>query len=348
MEYRLEKESGPLHAKIYTVRLHLGQKEYVGTERTMQLAQRAAAQSALADQDESFHLPGKMSKGRSETCLDTSFSFSASPSPVVILNHWAVRNHLRANFVFLNDQFVTIANQPRHLCFYRLHLGSDLHFDGHGSSHQQARTHCALNALNFLRQKPLSPPSTPQLTSPKKTRTTKSDISLMYERAKQLGLTVRTEWKDPLTVTYRIGEEYVSTGQGFNRHSAKQQAAERMLSILPVDDDQAIPTINPITRLYQLAQARQVHLEFSSRGQRLVGRRQVHHSNPVRRKRRGRRSRPDEAIGQTSRCRAPVGEIRADDRLASSTAQRFAQTAGTQREDREETCTVRRRSDQKR
>ena len=243
----------------------------------MQLAQRAAAQLALADQsvgnssdEEKFHLHGKLTSRERERRLASLLLLrrSASPSsPVLIVNNWAVRNHLRANFVFLNEQFVTIGTQTRQLCFYRLHLGSDLHFDGHGSSHQQARSHCALNALHFLRQQPLSPPSTPQLSSAKKARTTKSDISLMYERAKQLGLTVRTDWDDPLTVTYRIGEEYLSTGQGFNRHLAKQQAAEKMLSILRVDNEQrtptkSVPAINPITRLYQLAQARQVQLDF--------------------------------------------------------------------------------------
>ncbi|CAF4065903.1 unnamed protein product, partial [Adineta steineri] len=34
VEYRLDKESGPAHAKMYTVRLHLGDKDYVGTERS--------------------------------------------------------------------------------------------------------------------------------------------------------------------------------------------------------------------------------------------------------------------------------------------------------------------------
>ncbi|CAF2403176.1 unnamed protein product [Rotaria sp. Silwood2] len=49
VEYRLEKESGPAHAKIYTVRLYVGDKDYVGTERSIKLAQRAAAQLALDD-----------------------------------------------------------------------------------------------------------------------------------------------------------------------------------------------------------------------------------------------------------------------------------------------------------
>lgn len=80
----------------------------------------------------------------------------------------------------------------------------------------------------------------------------------MYERAKQLGLNVRMEIIDPFTVTYYLGEKYSATGKGFNKHSAKQIAAEKILEILPKSQKQ----INPITRIYQLAQARQVKIEF--------------------------------------------------------------------------------------
>jgi len=49
VEYQLEKESGPAHAKIYTIRLHFGEKQYTGIDRSIKLAQRAAAQIALDD-----------------------------------------------------------------------------------------------------------------------------------------------------------------------------------------------------------------------------------------------------------------------------------------------------------
>ena len=49
-EYHLEKESGPAHAKIYTIQLRLGDKQYTGVDRSIKLAQRAAAQNALEDQ----------------------------------------------------------------------------------------------------------------------------------------------------------------------------------------------------------------------------------------------------------------------------------------------------------
>jgi hypothetical protein len=77
----------------------------------------------------------------------------------------------------------------------------------------------------------------------------------MYERAKQLALPVRLESNDPFTVTYYIGEKYCATGKGFNKHSAKQSAAEKILELLP-------KMTNPITRVYQLAQIRQVKIEF--------------------------------------------------------------------------------------
>jgi len=80
----------------------------------------------------------------------------------------------------------------------------------------------------------------------------------MYERAKQLGLSVRMESNDPFTVTYYIGEKYSAIGKGFNKHSAKQSAAEKILEILPINNNQQ----NPITRIYQLAQIRQVKIEF--------------------------------------------------------------------------------------
>lgn len=76
----------------------------------------------------------------------------------------------------------------------------------------------------------------------------------MYERAKQLALPVRLEIIDPVTVRYLIGEKYSATGHGLNKHTAKQSAAEQLLAILP--------QTNPISRVYQLAQSRQVKIEF--------------------------------------------------------------------------------------
>lgn len=49
IEFKLEKESGPAHAKTYTVQLHFGEKQYTGVDRSIKLAQRAAAQIALDD-----------------------------------------------------------------------------------------------------------------------------------------------------------------------------------------------------------------------------------------------------------------------------------------------------------
>jgi hypothetical protein len=99
----------------------------------------------------------------------------------------------------------------------------------------------------------------PSSPTPKIKHPIKSEISLMYERAKQLGLSVRVESIDPFTVTYHIGEKYSASGKGFNQYSAKQSAAEKMLQILPSNNIQQNP--NPITRIYQLAQQRQVKIE---------------------------------------------------------------------------------------
>ncbi|CAF5097494.1 unnamed protein product, partial [Rotaria magnacalcarata] len=81
-EYQLEKESGPAHAKVYSVRLRLGDKEYVGSDRSIKLAQRAAAQIALNDQT---HL---LSKDKSDKGINLS------KHPTVTLNAWAAQNHI--------------------------------------------------------------------------------------------------------------------------------------------------------------------------------------------------------------------------------------------------------------
>ncbi len=183
------------------------------------------------------------------------FVYLVISCPITALNTWASRNHLSIRYVLLNEQFPsTLTNRARVLFYYRLYLGQDLYFDGHGPTHQQARINCALNALYFLRHNPPSPPSTPQSSSSPALKT-KSEISLMYERAKQLGLPVRLEFNDPFTATYYIGEKYSATSKGFNKQSAKQSAAEKILEILP-------KTSNPLTRVYQLAQSRQVKIEF--------------------------------------------------------------------------------------
>jgi hypothetical protein len=110
----------------------------------------------------------------------------------------------------------------------------------------------------------------------------------MYERARQLGLSVLVECTEPLTITYHIGEEYSTTGTGSTKHAAKQIAAEKMLEILPLpkekskqkpnrkhnnqrkkfieqkgsNDYSLSEEINPITRLYQIGRAREKKIEF--------------------------------------------------------------------------------------
>ena len=173
-----------------------------------------------------------------EDCRDGN----TDQSPIVVLNSWANRSHTSIRYVLINEQS---------LFSYRVYLGDDFYFDGHASTDQQARINCALNALYFLQQNHFStPPSSPS------SQQTKSPISLMYERAQQLALPVRFQSIDSHTISYFLGEKYFATGHGFNRHAAKQSAAEKLLQILP--------QCNPLTRIYQLAQTRQVKLEFLS------------------------------------------------------------------------------------
>lgn len=117
----------------------------------------------------------------------------------------------------------------------------------------------------------------------------KSRISLMYERARQLGLPVRMEQPEPLTIIYQIGEEYSTTGIGSTKQLAKENAAEKMLEILPIPEEKgktkshrkyssqhqkfieqkgstdysSSERINPITRLYQIGRARNQEIQFT-------------------------------------------------------------------------------------
>ncbi|CAF3213795.1 unnamed protein product [Rotaria socialis] len=254
VEYRLEKEFGPVHRKIYTVRLHVDDKSYVGTEHSIKSAKYAAAQLALND----YHNAININNYDQDNSQINEFQ-----SPTVTLNIWSIQNHISIRYVLLNQQFKSNStNQSCILFYYRLYLGHNSYFDGHGYTHQQARTKCALDALFFLRQNQISTQhlNVPFLSNARKQHPRKSDISLMYERAKQLGHTVHITFDDPLTVTYVIGENYSATATGSTQQTAKQLAARKMLEILPSTNIQL--KLNPITRIYQSAQLRQVKIEF--------------------------------------------------------------------------------------
>lgn len=272
-EYQLEKESGPAHAKIYTILLSFGDKQYTGEGRSIKLAQRAAAETALEDQ-------------KSLLPTDNPKTILESPqSPTVVLNTWATQNHISTRYICLNEQYLSSStNRSQTLFIYRLFIGQDLQFDGHGTSRHRARINCACHALTFIQQNQMFPMLILSTETP-----TKSQISLMYERAKQLGLAVQIEHTDPLTVTYRIGNEYSTTGTGPTKQTAKEDAARQMLEILPEPSEKSTGKsnrknknqhrkfieqkgsnnysqaehINPITRLYQIGQARNEKIEFS-------------------------------------------------------------------------------------
>lgn len=117
---------------------------------------------------------------------------------------------------------------------------------------------------------------------------TKSSVSLMYERARHLGLPVQIENPEPCTIIYRIGENYQSMATGSTKQIAKTLAAEKMLEWLPEMEEKPAGKlkskrthqhrkfveqrgsldyatsheINSITRVYQIGQARHRKVEF--------------------------------------------------------------------------------------
>ena len=227
-------------------------------------------------------------------------------SPTVALNTWTAKHHIPIRYVLLHEEHLprsinSSSIHPRQIFYYRLYFGQHFYCDGYGSSYHQARTNCAWYALNYIYQNQEAIMQSIQSTSSQvrfyllsiyllkifliKIQQ-KSPISLMYERAQRLGLSVHVERNEPLTITYVIGEQYSTTGSGSTKQAAKQIAAEKMLEILPLpkekskhnrkhdrqhqkfieqkasNDYSLSEQINPITRLYQIARARNIKVEF--------------------------------------------------------------------------------------
>lgn len=258
LDYQLENESGPAHSKTFTIRLRFGDKEYRGVDRSIKLAQRAAAKIAFEDQRELFL----------ETNQQEDSTKTRSESATVLLNTWALQNHISTRYVLLQEE---------NLIFYRLFVGSERFFDGHGATRAEARQNCATMALNFFRENKV-----PVSTS---FNVEKSPVSLIYERARQLGLSIQMENPSPSTIVYRIGENYSSSATGSTKQIAKRLAAEKLLQILPKAelekknpkrthqqrkfieqrgslDYSRTEEINPITRIYQIGRAKNVRVEY--------------------------------------------------------------------------------------
>lgn len=140
----------------------MGEKQYVGVNRSIKLAQRAAAQTAL---DDHKHLsPTDTDKPELKSTLISSLVrilievyFSEHQSPTVALNTWAAQHYIPTQYILLNEQyFPPLNSRPQTVFCYRLYVGHDLYFDGYGSSHQRARTNCAHQALTFIDQNQMS------------------------------------------------------------------------------------------------------------------------------------------------------------------------------------------------
>lgn len=204
LEYRFEKESGPLHAKTYTVRLHVGEKNYLATESTMKLAQLTAAQKALDD-------------------------LKINSSPMTLLNTWAKRNHRSLSYRFFQEQRLPItSNRFRLIYHYRLYIDDDFFFDGYGCTHQQARLHCAQNAFYFLRSNTIHSP----VQSPTKSSNDFNPLTKIYQLAQQRQTKIECVQlfdHENVHIQMKFGDKYLVDGYGKNKYLAKRSAAEILL-----------------------------------------------------------------------------------------------------------------------
>lgn len=192
---------------MYTIRLHVGEKNYLATESTMKLAQLTAAQMALDD--------------------------LKIASPINLLNIWAKRNHRLVSYRFFQEQRLPISsNRFRLIYHYRVYLDDDFFFDGYGSTHQQARLHCAQNALYFLRSNVHSPATSP--TTPSKPNEI-NPLTKIYQLAQQRQVKIECLQlfdRDNVHIQMKFGDLHSVDGYGKNKYLAKRSAAESLLEKL--------------------------------------------------------------------------------------------------------------------
>ncbi|XP_017262175.1 double-stranded RNA-binding protein Staufen homolog 2 [Kryptolebias marmoratus] len=295
-QYKLLKERGPAHAKIFTVQLTLGEQVWEAEGTSIKKAQHSTAAKALAESI----LPRPAPRSPK---ADVN-SNPGSITPTVELNGLAMKRgepaiyrpldpkpmpNYRANYNFrgmINQRY----HYPVPKIFYvQLSVGSR-EFIGEGRTRQAARHNAAMKALQALCNEPIPerPPQSPEEKGETQegADASKSEISLVYEIALKRNLSVNFEvlkesgpphMKSFLT-RVSVGE-FSAEGEGNSKKLSKKRAA---LSILQdLKKLPFIPTVekpkthykkrtktilktapdygqgmNPISRLAQIQQAK--------------------------------------------------------------------------------------------
>ncbi|XP_049637770.1 double-stranded RNA-binding protein Staufen homolog 2 isoform X3 [Suncus etruscus] len=295
-QYKLLRERGPAHSKMFSVQLSLGEQTWESEGSSIKKAQQAAAKKALTEST----LPKPVQKPPKSNVNNNPGSIT----PTVELNGLAMKrgepaiyrpldpkpipNH-RANYNF-RGMYNQRYHCPMPKIFYvQLTVGNN-EFFGEGKTRQAARHNAAMKALQALQNEPI-PEKSSQNGEPGKEMdddkdANKSEISLVFEIALKRNMPVSFEvikesgppHMKSFVTRVSVGE-FSAEGEGNSKKLSKKRAATtvlqelRKLPPLPVVEKPKLffkkrpktivkagpeygQGMNPISRLAQIQQAK--------------------------------------------------------------------------------------------
>ncbi|XP_045042054.1 double-stranded RNA-binding protein Staufen homolog 2 isoform X5 [Desmodus rotundus] len=295
-QYKLLKERGPAHSKMFSVQLSLGEQTWESEGSSIKKAQQAVANKALAEST----LPKPVQKPPKSNVNNNPGSIT----PTVELNGLAMKRGEPAIYRPLdpkpfpnyraNYNFRGMYNQRYHcpmpkIFYVQLTVGNN-EFFGEGKTRQAARHNAAMKALQALQNEPL-PEKSPQNGESGKEMdddkdANKSEISLVFEIALKRNMPVSFEvikesgppHMKSFVTRVSVGE-FSAEGEGNSKKLSKKRAATTVLQELkklpplPVVEKPKLffkkrpktivkagpeygQGMNPISRLAQIQQAK--------------------------------------------------------------------------------------------
>ncbi|XP_054981651.1 double-stranded RNA-binding protein Staufen homolog 2 isoform X3 [Sorex araneus] len=295
-QYKLLKERGPAHSKMFSVQLSLGEQAWESEGSSIKKAQQAAARKALTEST----LPKPLQKPPKSNVNNNPGSIT----PTVELNGLAMKRGEPAIYRPLdpkplpnyraNYNFRGMYNQRYHcpmpkIFYVQLTVGNN-EFFGEGKTRQAARHNAAMKALQALQNEPIPEKSSQNGESGKEMDddkdANKSEISLVFEIALKRNMPVSFEvikesgppHMKSFVTRVSVGE-FSAEGEGNSKKLSKKRAATtvlqelRKLPPLPVVEKPKLffkkrpktivkagpeygQGMNPISRLAQIQQAK--------------------------------------------------------------------------------------------
>ncbi|XP_036088679.1 double-stranded RNA-binding protein Staufen homolog 2 isoform X1 [Rousettus aegyptiacus] len=295
-QYKLLKERGPAHSKMFSVQLSLGEQTWESEGSSIKKAQQAVASKALTEST----LPKPVQKPPKSNVNNNPGSIT----PTVELNGLAMKRGEPAIYRPLdpkpfpsyraNYNFRGMYNQRYHcpmpkIFYVQLTVGNN-EFFGEGKTRQAARHNAAMKALQALQNEPLPEKSSQNGESGKDMDddkdANKSEISLVFEIALKRNMPVSFEvikesgppHMKSFVTRVSVGE-FSAEGEGNSKKLSKKRAATtvlqelRKLPPLPVVEKPKLffkkrpktivkagpeygQGMNPISRLAQIQQAK--------------------------------------------------------------------------------------------